>query len=325
MTITIDSAAEFLNDHSRMFSTEIQTKTRVGLEMENLLPQRMSTGEYYVVENAEATELLQPYQGAFTPKGEVTHSENSIRVRPVKLDMEFTEIQLEKWWNSFMVSRFDVEKDPESWTFPRYIFERELLPKFQNDLNRIAWLGQYAAPTPGTPGDAVDSVDGFKKIIADSITSLAIPAANVITTTALSSSNARGKIELFLDSIPEEITSKGGRILCSPTIRRYYFRDYRGEFTQSPGPFPTNNAPRQVFVDDYNVSIEAVTTMAESGRIIFLPNNRPNNMVWVSRTGSPVYPQMIFKSQARVLQMYATIYRGYGFEYPQEIFVNEQV
>ena len=46
MTITIDSAAEFLNDHSRMFSTEIQTKTRVGLEMENLLPQRMSTGEY---------------------------------------------------------------------------------------------------------------------------------------------------------------------------------------------------------------------------------------------------------------------------------------
>jgi len=49
MTITIDSAAEFLNDHSRMFSTEIQTKTRVGLEMENLLPQRMSTGEYYVV------------------------------------------------------------------------------------------------------------------------------------------------------------------------------------------------------------------------------------------------------------------------------------
>lgn len=325
MTITIDSAADFLNTASRMFSKDLQTKTRLGLEMETLLPQRMSDGEYYVVENAEADEILQPYQGTFTPKGEVTHSESSIRVRPIKMDMEFTEVQLEKWWNSWMVDRFDVEKDPESWSYWRYILEKELIPKINDDLNSVAWLGSYAAPTPGTAGDAVDSVDGFKKVIADSITSLAIPAANVITTTALTSSNARDKIELFLDGIPEEITKKGGRILCSPAVRRYYFRDYRAEFTQSPGPFPTNNMPQKVFIDDYNVSIEAVASMAGSGRIIFLPNNRPNNMVWVARTGKPVYPQFIFKSQARVLQMYATIYRGFGFEYPAEIFVNEQV
>lgn len=325
MTITIDALAEHLNDHSRMFSQDIQTKTRVGLEMEMLLPQRQSTGEYYVVENAEVSEVLQPYQGAFTPKGEVTHDEQTIRVRPIKMDLQFTEVQLEKWWNSWMVSRFDPEKDPMQWTFPRYILEQEIIPKFQDDLNRVSWLGEYAAPTPGTAGDAVDAVDGFKKVIADKITSLDIPAANVITTTALSVSNARDKIELFLDGIPEEITSKGGQILCSPTVRRYYFRDYRGEFTQSPGPFPTNNSPREVFVDDYNVSIVPVTTMAGSGRIIFLPNNRPNNMVWVSRAGAPVYPQMIFKTKSRVLEMYATIYRGFGFEYPAEIYVNEQV
>lgn len=324
MTITIDTLAEHLNDHSRMFSQDIQTKTRLGLEMERLLPQRQSTGEYYVVENAEADEVLQPYQGAFTPKGEITHNEISIRVRRVKMDLQFTEVQLEKWWNSWMVSRFDAEKDPMQWTFPRYIVEKEIMPKFQDDLNTISWTGQYAAPTPGTAGDAVDSVDGFKKIIADSITSLAIPAANVITTTALSASNARDKIELFLDSIPPHITAKGGRILMSPTLRRYYFRDYRAEFTQSPGPFPTNNAPRELMVDDYNVSLQAVATMEGSGRIIFLPNGR-ENMVWVSRAGAPVYPQMIFKTKSRVLEMYATIYRGYGFEYPQEVYVNEQV
>ena len=325
MTITIDAAADFLNTHSRMFSKELQTKTRLGLEMETLLPQRQSDGQYYVVESAEAEEILQPYPGRFTPKGAVDHDEKSIRVRPIKMDMEFTEEDLEKWWSSWQVSRFDPEKDPESWSYWRYILEAELIPKINDDLNRVAWLGEYVAPTPGTAGDALDSVDGYKKVIADSITSGDIPAANVITTTALSSSNARDKIELFLDSIPEEITSKGGRILCSPTVRRYYFRDYRAEFTQSPGPFPTENAPRKIFVDDYDVSIQSVATMAGSGRIIFLPNNRPNNMVWLSRMGKPVYPQFIFKSQARVLQLYATIYRGYGFEYPQEIYVNEQV
>lgn len=324
MTISIDALAEHLNDHSRMFSQDIMTKTRLGLEMENAIAQRQSTGEYYVVENAEASEVLQPYQGTFTPKGEITHNEIAIRVRPLKMDLQFTEVQLEKWWNSFVVSRFDAEKDPMEWSFPRFIVEKEIMPKFQNDLNTVSWTGEYAAPTPSVAGDAVDSVDGFKKIIADSITSLAIPAANVITTTALSASNARDKIELFLDSIPEEITSKGGKILMSPTLRRYYFRDYRAEFTQSPGPFPTNNAPRALLVDDYNIELVALTTMAGSGRIIFLPNGR-ENMVWVSRAGAPVYPQMIFKTKSRVLEMYATIYRGYGFEYPQEVYVNEQV
>ncbi len=292
MTITIDALAEHLNDHSRMFSQDIQTKTRLGLEIENLLPQRQSTGEYYVVENAEVDEVLQPYQGAFTPKGELTHDEISIRVRPIKMDLQFTEVQLEKWWNSWMVSRFDVHNDPMAWTFPRFIVEREIVPKFQNDLNTVSWTGEYAAPTPGTAGDAVDSVTGFKKVIADAITALDIPAANVITTTALTSSNARDKIELFLDAIPSYITAKGGRILLSPTLRRHYMRDYRAEFTQQVGPYSTNNSPRAIFVDDYNVELVSVATMEGSGRIIFLPNGR-DNMVWVSRAGAPVYPQMI--------------------------------
>jgi len=324
MTITIDALAEHLNDHSRMFAPDIQTKTRIGLEWENMLTPRLSSGEYYVVENAEATEMLQPYQGTFTPKGSIAHNEVSIRVRPIKMDLQFTELDLEKWWNSWQVSRFDVEKDPMQWSFPRYIFEKELLPKFNDDLNRVAYLGEYAAPTPGTPGDTVDSVDGFKKIIADLITSTAIPAANVFATGgAITTSNVREKVEEFLDSIPEEITSKGGRILMSPKHRRWYFRDYRGEFTSQP-TLDMSNAPKRILVDDYDVNLQAVTSMAGANRWIFLPNGR-DNMVWVSRQGAPLYPQMIFKTQARVLQMYSTLYRGFGFEYPQELYVTDQV
>lgn len=325
MTITIDALAEHLNDHSRMFATDIQTKTRVGIELESILTPRLSTGEYYVVENAEVSEVLQGYQGSFTPKGSVAHNENSIRVRPIKMDLNFTEVDLEKWWNSWMVDRFDVQKNPEEWTFPKYITEKEIMPKFKDDLNRIGWLGQYAAPTPGTANDAVDAVDGYKKVIADLITAGSIPSGNVypITGGTITTSNIRDEIEAFLDSIPEEITSKGGRILMSPKMRRWYFRDYRAEFTQQT-TLLMDNAVNNVMVDSYNVKLEAVTTMAGSNRWIFLPNNR-DNMVWVSRTGAPVYPQMIFKSQARVLQLYATIFRGFGFEYPQEIYVNDQV
>jgi hypothetical protein len=325
MTITIDAAADFLNTHSRMFSAEIQAKTRIGLEFETMLPQRSSSGEYYVVEQMEADEVLQPYQGSFTPKGGLSHDESKIRVRPIKMDMQFTETDLEKWWNSWQVSRFDVEKDPETWTYPRYVLEKELMPKFREELNTLAWAGEYAAPTVGVAGDSINAVDGFKKEIATLISSGKIPSGNVYTSGALSTTNIREKIEEFLDSIPEAITAKGGKILMSPTWRRAYVRDYRSEFTQITTTInPDAGRKLPVFVDDYQVELVSMAAMAGSSRLIFLPNGR-DNMVWVTRSGAPVYPSMIFKSQARVLQLYATIYRGFGFEYPEEIYCNEQV
>lgn len=322
MTITIDSLAEMLNTHTRMFAPELQTKTRLGLEMETLLTQRQSSGEYYVVENAEATEVLQPYQGTFTPKGTIAHSEEKIRVRPIKIDLQLDEVQLAQWYNSWQaMSRFTPENDPEAWTYPRYILEKELMPKFQDDLNNASWLGEYVAPTPGTAGDAVNSVDGFKKIIADLVTASKL---QVYSTSTITSSNIRQKVEDFLASIPDYITKKGGKILMAPKHRRWYFYDYRGEFSALPGVFPTGNAPQSIMADDYNIELMSVASMSGSDRWVFLPNGR-ENMVWVSLIGKPVYPQLIFVKDARVLKVYGTIYRGFGFEYPQEVWVNDQV
>lgn len=322
MDITIASVAEMLNQTAAMFAPELQTKARLGLELEGMITQRQTTGEYYVVENAEATELLQPYQGTFTPKGSVTHNETKIRVRPVKIDLEITEVQLEKWYNSWMISRMEAGKSPLEWTYPRYILERELLPKFNDDLNNAGWNGIYAAPTPGTAGDAVDSVNGFKKVIADLVTDSAV---NVYSTSTITSSNIREKVEEFLDSIPDHITKKGGRILMAPKHRRWYFRDYRSEFTQINTTFPGNDGgSKEIMVDDYMVTLESVATMTGSDRWIFLPNGR-DNMVWVSRLGYPVYPNFEFDTAPRTLQLYGTIYRGFGFEYPKEVWVNDQV
>lgn len=318
-TISIAGTAANLNDHSRMFGPEIHTATRQGLEFETLLPQRSSDGEYYVVESMESTDVLQPYQGGFTPKGSVAHDESSIRIRPIKFDYQWTETELKKWWDRWRNSRFEAGRDPQTWTFPRYVFERELLPKIREELNNIAWNGVYAAPTAGTPGASVDSTDGYKKVIADLITATTITP---VATGAITTSNAREKLEEFLDAIPEKITSMGGRILMSPTMRRNYFRDYRAEFTQQPGVY-ANNAPQEITVDDYRVTLVPVAAMAGSSRLIFLPNMR-DNMVWATRNGYPVYPEIVFDTAPRVLNMYATLYRGFGFEYPKEVYVNDQ-
>jgi hypothetical protein len=320
METSIAALADFLNTHSRMFATDIQTQSRLGLELEPMLPTRLSDGEYYVVENATATEVMQPYQGGFTPKGSVAHDEQAIRVRPIKLDLEFTEVDLAKWFNSWKVSRMEAGRDPMAWTFPRYIYEKEILPKFNDDLNRASWLGEYSAPAPGVAGDALDSVDGFKKVIASEIT-----AGKIVpfVSGAITSSNIRQKVEDFLASIPDHITAKGGKILMSPTLRRWYVYDYRGEFTQLGTITNPETGKRTVFADDYNIELQSVATMSGSQRMIFLPNGR-ENMVMVARQGYAVYPELTFDTAPRVLQMYGTIYRGYGFEYPQEVYCNDQ-
>jgi len=321
MTITIDGAAEHLNDHSRAFAPELMTKLREGLEMESVLSGRQSDGEYYVIENAEAGEMLQPYQGGFTPKGSVTHNEDTIRVRPIKMDAQFSETDLYTWWSKWNVSRFEAGRDPLSWTFPRYIYEKEILPKMTEELNTLAWLGVYAAPTTCTAGASIDSVDGLKKVIADLATASKI---QVLASGAVTAATTREKVEAFVDLIPVLFRNIGGTILMSQTHFANYSRDYRNEFQHTPGMYSGNGVRDMVQVDGYNIFIKPVRTMEGSARWIFLPNRR-DNAVWVSRTGFPIYPQITFDTAPRVLQMYATFYRGFGFEYPKEVFVSDQV
>jgi hypothetical protein len=164
-------------------------------------------------------------------------------------------------------------------------------------------------------------VDGFKKVIADLDTAGTIQK---YATSTISSSNIREKVEEFLAAIPDYITKKGGKLLMAPKHRRWYFYDYRGEFSALPSAHPEGGGTKSIMADDYNITLEACATMTGSDRWIFLPNGR-ENMVWVSRIGAPVYPQMIFVKASRVLEMYATIYRGFGFEYPQEVWINDQV
>lgn len=323
--ITISSTAEFLNDHTRTFAPELRTQFLQGLEWEPMLTPRGTDGQHYVVETAAASELLQPYQGDFTAKGGVTHDENSIRVRPIKMDTTFNEVQLAKFYNSWRSDWFQAGLDPNEWSYPRYIYDKVLYPKMLSELNQNAWSGVYVAPTTGTAGASSASVDGFRKVIADSITSLKIPAANVIVTGALTAANAREKVEDFLDALPSHITATGGKILMSPTLRRLYVKDYRAEFTQQVGPGPSNQGRQSVFVDDYNIELKAVNSMAGSGRLIYLPNTTMDNMVWVNRNGFAAYPEIVFHSKERAVSVYATIYRGYGFEKPDEVFVNDIV
>lgn len=324
MTITIDSAATLLNYHTSVFAEDLKVKTRQGLEFENGIAEFCEGEEYYAAELITATgEVLQPYQGAFTKKGSITDSEVAYKIRPIKIDLEWTEIQLLKWHSAWRVNWFEAGRDPLEWSYPRYIYDRVLMPKMLEELNTLAWSGEYAAPTAGTAGASINSVDGYAKVLADLITAGTVPAGNVIGITAPTTTNIREMVEQFLSGIPTALTRNGGQVLMSTTNRRNFVYDYRGEFMHTNTLTQPETGQRSVYVDDFNVTLTPVAAMGSSNRLIFLPNDH-NNMKVATRRGFPAYPELQFFRSPRTLQVTGTFYRAFLFENPLDLYVGDE-
>jgi hypothetical protein len=318
-TITIAATQDALNQHLVTFAAETKQVFRVGLEFENLPEIGMvSADEVYTAENASISDVIQPYQAQFTPNNTEEWDGVSNTLRPIKIDLKFSEEQLLKFYDKWRNSWFEAGKDPMEWSYPRYIVEQLIAPKWQEELNLLAWDGEYAAPTPGTPGDVLEACDGYRIAIENAITASAlVPVASGSYT----SSDIRSKLEAWLMAMPDAVRGRGGVVLMSDTHAREYYYDFRSEF--SAATWANLQANGGLMVDGFPVRIVGIKAMEGSDRWIFLPSGQ-QNMIVGTRRGYPVYPQFIFDHDLYNLHMKAVIYRFFGFEHYGTLFVNDQ-
>jgi hypothetical protein len=317
--INIEATQEALNQHLVTFAPQVKQAFRVGLEFETL-PEIgfVSADEVYTAENATITDLIQPYQPQFTPNNEESWDGVSNTLRPIKMDLAFSEAQLQKFFDKWRNNWFEAGKDPMEWSYPRFIVENLIAPKWQEELNSLAWAGEYAAPTPGTPGDVLDSVDGYKINIANAITAgdlVPVPSG------AFTASDIRSKLETWMKAMPAAVRGRGGVVLMSDTNARNYYYDFRGEFNTATWSNLQQNGG--LTVDGFPVRIIGVKAMGSSNRWIFLPDGQ-QNMIVGTRRGYPVYPQFILDHDLYNLHMKSVIYRFFGFEHYGTLFVNDQ-
>lgn len=317
--ITIAAAQDALNQHVITWANETKQAFRVGLEFETIPEIGMvSAEEVYTAENAAISDLIQPYQAQFTPNNTETWDGVSNTLRPIKIDLKFSEEQLLKFYDKWRNNWFEAGKDPMEWSYPRYIVDQLIVPKWQEELNSLAWDGEYSAPTPGTPGAVLDAVDGYKINIANAITAGdLVPVASG----SFTSSDIRAKLEAWLTAMPAAVRGRGGVILMSDTNARNYYYDFRSEF--SAATWSNLQANGGLTVDGFPVRIIGVKAMGSSNRWIFLPSGQ-QNMIVGTRRGYPVYPQFIFDHDLYNLHMKAVIYRFFGFEHFGTLFVNDQ-
>ena len=317
--VTIDSAAAGLNLVQRTYAPEMFQERRIGLEWETLLPAR-AADKIYTAANATPTSILQPYQWQFTPKGTVAFDAVENTLRPVKADVKLTAEDLEEFWDSWRLEWFEAGKDPLTWAFPRYIYETVYMPKLIEEMNQAAWSGEYAAPTAGTAGDYLETVDGFKKKIADAVTASELTE---IATGALLAGSIVDQVEAFCDAIPQPYRDLPGQLIMSSTNVRNYQRNYRTLFGTGNGV--SGNENTELRVDYTNKRLKGMASMDVDGsnRIIFIPDGIPG-LIYVVRRGFSPMINIRWEAIERIVKGLGETYRAYGATYWENVFVNDQ-
>jgi hypothetical protein len=317
MPLTLAATAESLNRHAVVYKPQIQQQLRQGLEFESMMSPR-ACDNTYSAPNVSVTEVLQAYQGGFTPKGGTNWDAIENKLQKIKIDMVLEPEDLEKLWDSWKVEWYEIGKDPAMFTFPRYVYENHIMPKILEELNTNAWAGVYQAPVAGTPGASINAVDGYKTKIEAAITAGDLTE---YATGAFVENTMVNQMETWVDSLPIPYRDAAGPIYMAPSKSKMYYRNYRQLFGAGAGS--AANANNELRIDQTKKIIIPINAMEGSNRIMFSPKS-VDNMIWGTRRGFPTYPEIRFQYFERQIKVLSEFYRFYGFEFWPHLFVNDQ-
>lgn len=257
--------------------------------------------------------VLQPFQKAWTPLGDVEFVPVAIEQYKLKMDNEDYPDDLEASWLGFLSG---PEIDRKQWPFIRWFIEVELLPQLQEDYElHEVYNGEYAAPTPGTAGAVSTSMNGIKKIINDHIDAGRITP---IVTGALSADPATlvDQIEAFADAIDNRYWRMPLEVAVAPEIERRFFRGYKAKY----GQYTDYRENTQGVVDMTNLTIVGKPSMIGSGKIWTTPKR--NAVLLQKKTANMTRVQV--ENVDRLVKVYTDFWKGVGFLIPEIVFTNDQ-
>lgn len=316
MAVTIAETATALNIYSVKYDKQIHQTMRQGLVTESYMTPVM-TDHTYAAANINVSDVVQAYQCDFTPKGDTTLDSVENQVQDLKVDIQFSCDDLKQFRDSWMVEWYELGKSLKEWSFPRYFYEKVIIPKIEENLElQVAYKGSFTPPVAGTPGVTVNSADGYGTKIAAAI---ADGKLTPIVTGALSGTTMVEHVETFHDGLPEIYQNAGGYIFMSPANARSYYRNWRSTFGYAAGN--ENNKNLELKIDYSNKKIVGLPSMAGSNRFIYAV---PGNMIWGRRRNHASLPVIRWQEQDRMLKGLAEFSRLYGFKHWGNTFVNDQ-
>lgn len=262
-------------------------------------------------------ELGQAYQSDWTPKGAFDFDPNEIMVERLKVDLE---LDLEVLYACYMGKLADETKTPDQYPFTDYLFDH-LVARMGQDQEERIMQGVRVNPTQGTAGNNIDAYDGF----ATKLTA-AILASKVseVATGAIVAATAHDQIQTLIDGIPEKYRNVPMVALCSKSIERMVWNDYKNTYGQNFARInpETGESRSGAFLDNSQTQLYGLHSMEGSGRVIVTP--RENLLRCYNLLGEIGRQDFTVQIDRRKLVLYTDFHEGVGPATWQMVFCNDQ-
>lgn len=263
--------------------------------------------------DVEVGEILQPYQDAYTPKGDVEFKPVIIDLQPVKIDQQFNPSKLVYTWLGFLTSN---KTDRTTWPFTKWLIEVYLLKRLFEDIEKkVIYNGVKGVVVAGTPGAAIDSMDGVGKQIADGIT------AGSISPISMGPIPADPKdfctyVEEMVASIDELFWDHNIVFNMSRQLAKRYREGRRQKYNMAYAQVADLN-----LVNDFeNFSVMGRASQKGKNRIWGTPIE---NAVWATK-GFDNANGFELEKVDRTVKIWTDFHIGSGFLLKDLVFVNDQ-
>jgi hypothetical protein len=304
-----------LGEYMRKFEKEIWRLATNEIQLENYMRKVPGISDEYVSTLSRHTEFLQPKQPGWQPKGAASFESRINKVRPIKMDVTLTDEDLDQLHRSYLAYMASEEGQRDKWPIVKYIVQEHIVPAIREEIAAFSANGVYVAPTPGTPGDSINSVDGILTIITNEITDSNLGA---LTTGEFEQTTIIDQIDAWIDQQPTKYRKMAGNILASPEVVAMYWRARRAQFggnTDYKGSYDMIN------VEGTKKTLIAIDEFAGTQRILETP--KKNLLCMYDQIEVPTTPFFI-QQEKRDLHILTDFKRGYGFATLEEIvFVND--
>ena len=308
----ITAWGEYTNDvgNMSMVHDAVMNQLETELDMATVI----ETDKQILTESQAAfSEVIQAFQKEFTPKGELTLTPDEIRLRRVKVDIEFYPDEVYRGWLRFLTDSKELNRI--EWPITRYIAEVWIPKAISRDLHNNFYGAKYVAPTAGTAGPASSSFDGLKAAIAAGVTAGKITPQAMGAPSATASAFAT-QIEAFAASIPELYQSEEMSVNMNKTLFRRHRAGNRSLYNQN-----WEQNKNQSSIMDYDNQMVVGRTSLTGVNTIFAT---PKSNLIIAFNPLANLNKFQLEQEDRRIKGWTDFEIGVGFINPSLFWVNDQ-
>jgi hypothetical protein len=328
MPLDIRGTNAVLNERAGIIKDAFnQTLTQDFVSMEMFTPVR--TVGKYTAPNIVVGDMIQSYQGAFTPKNGATIDAETLELQELKVDILWTEEMLNSFLKKWKPQNSQFGDTPlNNRFFVDYLMMNHVYPKLKEEFElKLAFKGEFVAPTVGIPGITINACDGLKKRIT---TSQASGKLTYVPIGAITPTNIFDKTVLFCRSMPQTEQDKEGTIKCS---RQYLemFADAVYEKGKTVIDPRTIGYFTEYPIPNTNKKLKCYPSM--SGNMGLIYTSQMDNMIMLLPSADmketaqyeDVLPVINWETSKRELYGWGNFQLAFGFEYGARMFVSDTI